>query len=79
MDIINHPEHYTGSKIECLDAIEAALGSYNFQSYLRGQILKYIWRMDKKGSYFEDSKKAQFYLNRLVERIQADLDQPEQS
>lgn len=77
-DIVNHPEHYTTGKIECLDAIESALGSYNFQSYLRGQVMKYLWRMDKKGAMLEDAKKAQFYLNRLVGSITLDLDQAPQ-
>lgn len=77
-DNVNNPPHYTTGKIECLDAIESSLGGYNFQSYLRGQVMKYIWRMDKKGRPLEDAKKAQFYLNRLVDSIAFDLDQPPQ-
>lgn len=65
-DFVNHPPHYTSGAIECLDAIEAALGSYNFQMYCRGQVIKYLWRMDRKGMPLEDSRKAQFYLNRMV-------------
>lgn len=72
-DVVNHPEHYTSGPIECLDAIAAMLGSYNFQSYLRGQVVKYAWRMDKKGRPLEDARKAQFYLSRLVKSLEADV------
>lgn len=62
-DPIN-PDHYRNGDIECIDAIKAALGS-GFNSYLRGNILKYVWRyMDKGG--IEDLKKARWYLNRLI-------------
>lgn len=68
-DNINHPAHYTAGRIECIDAIEAALERhYNaVDAWLTGQIIKYIWRWPMKGGV-EDLKKAEFYLNRLIER-----------
>ena len=70
-DMVNHPSHYTNGGVECIDAITSALSSYedSVDSWLVGQVIKYLWRAPLKGKYKEDIKKAQFYLNRLVEKI----------
>lgn len=70
-DMVNHPSHYTHGGVECIDAITAALSSYedSVDSWLVGQVIKYLWRAPLKGKYEEDIKKAQFYLNRLVYKI----------
>lgn len=70
-DMVNHPSHYTSGGVECIDAITSALSSYedSVDSWLVGQVIKYLWRAPLKGKYEEDIKKAQFYLNRLVEKI----------
>lgn len=63
-DPVNHPEHYTSGNIECLDAIRAALGD-NYKYYVQGNVLKYIWRFNRKNG-LEDLKKARFYLDDLI-------------
>lgn len=63
-DMVNHPQHYTTGKVECLDAIQSALGD-GYKYYLQGAIIKYIWRYEHKGKAAEDLAKLQFYLNRL--------------
>lgn len=70
-DMVNHPSHYTSGGVECIDAITAALSKYDdpVDSWLVGQVIKYLWRAPLKGKYDEDIYKAQFYLNRLVEKI----------
>lgn len=70
-DMVNHPSHYTSGGVECIDAITAALSKYDdpVDSWLVGQVIKYLWRAPLKGKYEEDIKKAQFYLNRLVDKI----------
>ena len=70
-DMVNHPSHYTHGGVECIDAITSALSSYedSVDSWLVGQVIKYLWRAPLKGKYEEDIKKALFYLNRLVEKI----------
>ena len=70
-DMVNHPSHYTSGGVECIDAITSALSSYedSVDSWLVGQVIKYLWRAPLKGKYEEDIKKAQFYLNRLVYKI----------
>ncbi len=63
-DMVHHPKHYTTGKVECLDAIQSALGD-GYKYYLQGVIIKYMWRYEHKGKASEDLAKAQFYLNRL--------------
>ena len=68
LDNVEHPSHYCRGGIECIDAIEASLGKDEFAGFLRGNIIKYIWRYkDKNG--LEDLKKAQWYLNKLIEVV----------
>jgi hypothetical protein len=64
-DMVNHPKHYNESGIECIDALEAMLGD-GFQSYLQGNIAKYLWRYKYKNG-IEDLKKAEWYLRKLIE------------
>ena len=65
-DIINHPSHYAeGREHEPIDVIvDWELG------YLDGQVVKYLSRLGRKDSALQDAKKAQFYMNRLVEEIE---------
>ena len=67
-DNVNHPEHYTQGNIECIDAIKEALGVDGFTSYCKGNVMKYLWRAEKKGGV-ESYKKAQWYLNRMIQEI----------
>jgi len=69
-DMVNSPSHYNQSGIECIAAIQAALGP-NFKYYLQGNIMKYLWRFDYKGKPIEDLQKAQWYLNTLLEDVVA--------
>ncbi len=61
------PSHYKQGAIECIEAIKAATGD-GFIGYLRGNVLKYLWRWPKKGGV-EDLKKAQWYLDRLIKEV----------
>jgi 7-cyano-7-deazaguanine synthase in queuosine biosynthesis len=63
-DPIN-PPHYTQGRIECIDAIEAALTLEEFNGFLKGTVLAYIWREKHKGG-LEDWKKARWYLERGI-------------
>ena len=64
-DMVNSPEHYNKAGIETIDALEAML-TKGFDYYLQGNIVKYIWRYRYKNGV-EDLKKAQWYLNKLIE------------
>ena len=70
VDMVNSPSHYNQSGIECIAAIQAALGP-NFKYYLQGNIMKYLWRYRYKNG-IEDLQKAQWYLNQLIEEENGD-------
>lgn len=65
-DAVNHPSHYTNGDIECIDAIKASMGKDQFCGYLKGNIIKYVWRYELKEKPVQDLEKAQWYLNRLI-------------
>lgn len=71
-DPVNHPAHYTQGGIECIDAIRASMTEEEFAGYLKGQVIKYIWRYKHKGKPAEDLKKARFYLDRLIGQTEED-------
>jgi hypothetical protein len=64
-DPVNHPSHYTFGQIEVIEVIE----DWNLD-YHRGNAVKYIARAPHKGNELEDLQKAQWYLNRAIERVQ---------
>lgn len=66
-DPIN-PSHYKDSPIECIDAIQASMDDRSFIGYLKGNVIKYIWRYEKKNGV-EDLEKARWYLNKLIEQL----------
>lgn len=62
-DPVNHPSHYTQGKVECIDAMEEALGTEVVKGFCLGNTYKYLWRhADKNGD--EDIKKAVWYFSR---------------
>lgn len=70
---INKPQHYQSkSGLECIDVIEAQLSDEEFVGYLRGNAIKYQWRMMKKHERpVRDAGKLQFYVNKLMEALGA--------
>ena len=74
IDIVNKPPHYNKGGIECIDAIESMLTPEEFIGYLRGNSLKYRWRMRYKGKAIEDCKKSDWYDNKLLEYIENNQD-----
>lgn len=68
-DAVNNPAHYKLNErgIEAIDAIRASMTPAEFQGYLKGNTLKYLWRYRYKGAPLEDLQKARWYLDRLIE------------
>ena len=67
--VIEHPSHYrSDSGFEAIDVIEAWNLGFNL-----GNTLKYISRagLKDKNHEIEDLEKAQWYLNREIERIRS--------
>jgi hypothetical protein len=77
-DMINEPPHYNQFGIECIRAIEASMSKLEFEGYLKGNIIKYLWRLRYKGKPLQDANKAQFYLVRLIDKLkeQEDVELP---
>ena len=64
---VNHPDHYNSGKYEVMDVIEdAGFG----EGFCLGNALKYILRAKHKENYLEDLKKAKWYLEYLIQRIE---------
>ena len=63
---VSQPDHYTRGDIETIDAIRAALGPEGFINFLRGQIIKYVWRCEHKANRHEDLQKAYFYASLAI-------------
>ena len=68
-DMVNHPPHYTQGGVECIDAMEASMDPVEFAGYLKGCVIKYLWRFEKKWNPVEDIRKAVFYLDRLEKHV----------
>ena len=66
VDVVNNPPHYKTGGIEAIEGIEASMGPEAYAGYLKGNIMKYMWRYERKGKPVEDLKKAQWYLGRLI-------------
>lgn len=64
-DPVSAPPHYTFSKIEPIDAIEAwGLG------FCLGNCVKYIARSGHKGSELQDLLKSKWYLERTIKNLE---------
>ena len=61
---VDHPEHYQANGIEAIDVIEGFNLNFNL-----GNAIKYILRSDKKGNKKQDLEKAQWYLNREIDKF----------
>ena len=64
-DPVNNPVHYTDhpSGIECIQITE-------HMNFNLGNAIKYIWRAALKGKHLEDLKKAVWYINREIARLE---------
>lgn len=67
MEMVNSPSHYNVGNIETIDYLE----SLNIaEDFCCGNAIKYLSRYKHKGTPLEDAKKAQWYVNRLVQILE---------
>ena len=71
-----NPKHYRQGKIEAIVIIKNILTTEEFKGFLKGLIIKYLIRADKKNG-LEDYEKAQWYLNYLVKELEKIEDKQE--
>jgi hypothetical protein len=72
-DPVRKPSHYNQKGIECIQAIEASMTAIEFQGYLKGNTLKYLWRFRYKDKMVQDLEKGQWYHNLLIEKVKEEL------
>lgn len=65
MDNVNHPAHYTSTKIETIAIIQDKLTPEAFEGFCVGNVLKYLTRYRQKNGV-EDLKKARWYLDKII-------------
>ena len=63
-------DHYRALGIQPWNAMEAWMSPEAFAGFLRGNVIKYIARTEKKGGV-EDLKKARHYLDKLIEVVES--------
>ena len=63
-EMVNHPSHYNQG-IETIEYIES--WSMNFNT---GNVIKYVTRAGYKDNQLEDLKKAMWYLQREIDRLE---------
>lgn len=65
-DAVNHPAHYNAhpSGVECIQVTE-------HMNFCLGNAMKYLWRAGQKGAALEDLKKARWYLDREITRLES--------
>lgn len=75
-DTIN-PEHYKSGGIETIEYIRAKMTKEEFYGYIKGNVMKYVSRVDKKSDKLldkiDDLKKAQWYIERMIQVHQEEI------
>ena len=65
-DIINHPPHYNTGKIEVIDYLEDKFADNPWL----WQVVRYASRAKHKENELQDCKKARWYLDRYIKRLE---------
>ena len=74
-DAIN-PSHYKQGKVECIDALESAtVNKTGLEAVCVANVIKYLWRYEAKNG-LEDVRKAQWYLAKLIDYLEAKNKKP---
>ena len=64
-EMVDHPSHYNMGKFEAIDVIEDWNLGFNL-----GNTVKYISRAGHKDNILQDLKKAAWYLDREIKRLE---------
>ena len=69
-DEVDCPEHYAKGSLECIDWIRIFLTEEEYHGYLKGNILKYLWRHEDKGKPMQDLEKLRKYAEFLIDQFE---------
>lgn len=69
---VNHPAHYCNRSMEAIDIIEMIIEIERNPkvAYNMSNVLKYLLRFRDKGNATKDLRKAEWYLNRMIQHIE---------
>ena len=69
---VHHPVHYGGkdNPYECIEVLTHWLTPEQLSGFLLGNVIKYLCRAGKKDDALEDCRKASWYLDREIKRLQ---------
>lgn len=68
---VQHQDYYTWRNgKECVDVINEFLTSERRKGFFEGNLLKYLYRWEKKGKPVQDLKKARVYLDYLIDEAE---------
>ena len=70
--MVDSPAHYTNGDVDVIQVIEDAVKNADdpASAVLQSQVIKYIMRMWLKDNPLQDAQKAQWYLERLISRLE---------
>ena len=73
-DPVNSPNHYKYDKFEVIDILEQAVSRAPdpVKGSLQYQVLKYMLRIWDKENPLQDAQKSRWYLNRLIDNMEAE-------
>lgn len=69
-DSVFSPQHYNQGGIECIEALQACMSESEYIGFLKGNAIKYLWRMNDKATPQENLKKARWYIDTLLETFE---------
>jgi hypothetical protein len=72
-DPVNNPSHYNQNGLEVIDVIE----TYAKDDFRLANVIKYVCRSGYKGNKLQDLRKAYWYLNRVIEELEAEPEEAE--
>ena len=75
-DPVNHPSHYQYGLFEVIDILEQAVSRAPdpVKGSLQYQVLKYMLRIWDKENPLQDAQKSRWYLDRLIEKMEAEAE-----
>ena len=74
VDDVNHPPHYNNRRMEAIDIIELIIEVEKNPkvAYNMSNVLKYLLRFRDKGTPVKDLRKAVWYLERMIQKVEGE-------